>query len=477
MSALAQNINNQVSSESVTAISATARVDYILRFSKQAVLVVDDDISISSDVGRQFLSNLTSEQNAAYVTMSSKLNDVQVRCRLIEQLFGNILFDPEQSIAVSIINIVKQQQQPVTIVIDNGDYLSLQILHELTQLAEIAKKANYQISVLLLATRKLAQLVYQNQVLFEKKLTILSAENGQLVPLNAKEFKVDSSLFSITPFKKWFAFFTVLSVLSAAVIYYLYQQDSLSFSQLNSVPIEAIDTNSASLAKATAPKFVSEVLETNIEHFASSKDVLLALTALGTEQNTKEKAPVKAQPIDILGALQLDTAVELPVNTGESQRDTVSEKTHTTNTPTAQHTDELKVTPILQLSKNEAVSQALADKITKPQVIKASKFLDRTQGFVIQIAAFSQQQVLAEFIAEYPSLSFEQYQKNVNGSVMTIVTTGIFDTQAVAEQVIVTLPNTIKQRSPMIKDISVINQEINEFKLSQSKGNNVTIAN
>ncbi len=49
MSALAQNKVSQAQSESVTTISAAARVDYILRFSKQAIMVIDDDISLCSD--------------------------------------------------------------------------------------------------------------------------------------------------------------------------------------------------------------------------------------------------------------------------------------------------------------------------------------------------------------------------------------------------------------------------------------------
>eukprot|EP00487_Bulimina_marginata_P005083 TRINITY_DN22483_c0_g1_i1.p1 TRINITY_DN22483_c0_g1~~TRINITY_DN22483_c0_g1_i1.p1 ORF type:complete len:129 (-),score=51.78 TRINITY_DN22483_c0_g1_i1:2-388(-) len=90
---------------SVTGISVIARVDYNLRFTKQAVLVVGDDASEYSQLASQYLSKplpthqVNSKANAqhynvAFVAASSKINDIQMRCRLVEQLFANTLFDP-----------------------------------------------------------------------------------------------------------------------------------------------------------------------------------------------------------------------------------------------------------------------------------------------------------------------------------------------------------------------------------------------
>ena len=92
---------------STKAISVIARIDYIQRFSKQMTVVVDKNPIIYSKVARQYLANISQESsnqeiNVAFVAASSKINDIQMRCRLIEQLFANTLFDPEQSLAVSI---------------------------------------------------------------------------------------------------------------------------------------------------------------------------------------------------------------------------------------------------------------------------------------------------------------------------------------------------------------------------------------
>ena len=126
----------------LTNISVNARIDYILRFSKHLVIVTGEESVDYSPVTSQFLANLNSAHNAAFIAASAQLHDIQIRSRLIEQLFTNVLFDPEQPLAVSLINLVKTKPQKVSIAIEHGQYLSIQILHELTQLAEIAKKSN-----------------------------------------------------------------------------------------------------------------------------------------------------------------------------------------------------------------------------------------------------------------------------------------------------------------------------------------------
>ena len=73
---------------STTAISVIARIDYIQRFSKQMTVVVDKNAAVYSKVARQYLANISQESssqemNVAFVSASSKINDIQMRCRLI----------------------------------------------------------------------------------------------------------------------------------------------------------------------------------------------------------------------------------------------------------------------------------------------------------------------------------------------------------------------------------------------------------
>ncbi|GLX78832.1 hypothetical protein tinsulaeT_21720 [Thalassotalea insulae] len=476
MSALAQNITNQASSESVTAISATARVDYILRFSKQAILVVDNDIAVSSSVGSQYLANLSNEQNAAYITMSAKLNDLQVRCRIIEQLFGNILFDPEQSVAVSIINLVKADKQAVTIVVDNAHYLSLQLCHELTQLAEIAKKSDYQINVLMLANSQVGQVLSQNYGLFQKKLSILSAQTGQLVSISDQMFKGQSDFFTFTPFKKWLVFFLLLSSMSAAVVYSLYQRDSLGFSKVATDNSSVLVKAETKVVKEQGTQFVTDVaMDNNL--LANNNDIYKALQQTETDLLVPAIAPSKAMPLDILGALQPHQKIMLD---SDSDKQAVEKQTEQ-KTAQSQHEPVLANVEAITKQPDTSITEQVVSDNAQPNVNSEPEsepgYQDQQQGFAIQIGAFSQEQVLAEFISQFSNVTFYQYQRLLADAEVTIVTSEYYPTREQAERALNSLPLGIQQRSPWIKTISAINSEISEFQLSQSEKNQVTIPN
>ena len=128
----------------VADINVTSRIDYTLRFTKQAVLVVGEHTEDYSQVAREYLIALSNQEsaqiNTAFISASSKLNNIQIRCRLIEQLFTNTLFDPEQSLAQSVLRLAQQQSDVISIIIEHAQSLSLQIKYELCQLVLAAKK-------------------------------------------------------------------------------------------------------------------------------------------------------------------------------------------------------------------------------------------------------------------------------------------------------------------------------------------------
>jgi len=471
MSALAQSKINQTQSSSVTTISAAARVDYILRFSKQAVMVIDDDISLCSEVGTQFLANLSDEQNAAYISVSAKLNNLQVRCRIIEQLFGNVLFDPEQSVAVSLINLVKQSNQAVTIVIDNAHYLSLQLLHELSQLAEIAKKADYQINVLMLALPEVGTTIRQHQSLFTKKLSIVSAQTGQLISHNAKIFRTQSSLFIMTPFKKWLLFMITIVSLSAALLVSLYQRDVFSFSKV--LASSSIDQNMNIQSQTFATDTLLEKgLIDNTNNMAVAEDIYKALAGNNVVDKTTEILIENAQPQEIMLALQLSEYQGVKSQNIVTIDESNNVDKTLINIPSTKDTIELqKASEQATLEKQniEEVSQHL---IPERKVVN---YLNQTEGYVIQISGFTQKHVLEEFIADYPRIKFHQYKRMVNNREMTILTSDYFQTRKQAELGLNDLPLSIRERSPWIKSISLINDEINQFQDSQSRVNKVTI--
>ena len=508
MSSLAQALETPTQPESVTTISAIARVDYILRFSKQAVMVVDEQIALCSSVGSQFLSNLSPDHNAAYITMSAKLNDLQVRCRIIEQLFGNTLFDPEQSVAVSLINLAKKHQQPVSIVIDNSQLLSLQLTHELCQLAEVAKKSDHQISILMLSTPQGGLKVCQNQSLFHKKLAIISAQTGQLISHNAKQFKPPRNYFAITPMKKWLAFFVVLALIASGSVYLLFKRDVFSFS----VAINNL-TDTTKTSKGNSGKIIDTFVQVNkdvvipTQSQATTNDIFKSLIAPSlVKQNIEVKVPEAADPVDIINAIEAFTQSDNEIVNNSSA---IIEITPTTDQPltsiksaaekyTDIVTEEESVDGEISLSDEQVVktteidiSEGVGPEISTQSLFNAEEvqlensqpisstenilYQGQEQGFVIQIAGFTQPSVLAEFLADYQEQIFFQYKRLVNNKEMTILTSQYYQNRQQAEQAITLLPKALLERSPWIKAISTINDEINVFQRSQSVENQVTI--
>ena len=203
MSALTQNIDISNDITSVTKISAQARIDYILRFSKQAILVIDESVEQNATISNQLLASLPEQHNVAYVALSSQFNNIQIRCRVIEQLYTGELFDPEISLAVSVINLAKKSQQSISIVLDSAQHLSLQVMHELTQLALIAKKANLVVNVVMFGSLQSGRNVAVNKSLFDNKLSLLSSQSGQLLSTTSAIFKKSRTTWVLTKRNKW----------------------------------------------------------------------------------------------------------------------------------------------------------------------------------------------------------------------------------------------------------------------------------
>jgi DamX protein len=472
MSALAHAIESNAP-QSVTTISANARVDYILRFSKHAVLVVDQDENVYSQVASQFLGSLTNEHNAAFIAVSPKLNDIQIRCRIVEQLFVDTLFDPEQSLAVSLINLAKQDKQLIDIVIEHTQYLSLQILHELCQLTDIAKKANYPISVLMLGTPQTGTLIANNKSLFNKKISILSGQTGQLLALNANVFKVKSPFFKLTRTVKWSMFFTAFVLSLLLLGYWLFQQDAFSLKTKLGLQSATLGANSFVTEDKKSIKAVISL--------AKPADIFQSLMAIKPE-NIDAKIPEVANPIDIVSAISaFQQSVEIggttktaPINERpkrfESFLDskTVIEKVADSTTKT-NDSILLASTPVLTVSALDRVKELAITNINDIESVRIDNdyYTDAKTGFVIQIAGFTRLSVYQQFLPDFTSINVKRYHRLLNQQPMLVMTSEIYSTRLSAEQAITLLPTTIMSHQPWIKSVEAINSEISSFQRSQ----------
>lgn len=449
MSALAKNITVPNDNTSVTKISASARIDYILRFSKQAILVIDESATQDTFISGQFLASLPEEHNAAYISLSGQFNNIQIRCRIIEQLYSGELFDPEISLAVSVTNLSKHSKQPITIALDNAQHLSLQLFHELSQLALIAKKANLVINIVMFGSALAGKTIADNKNLFDNKLTILSAQSGQLLAINSPLFKVKASPWILITQNKWLvgvlAFLLSLSVMVLALL----QQDSFNFS--NTLPTSYQDDKRLIKVLTSPQKMVIEN-QNSTDH---------EMTGQAAQEKTEQQSALPQEIFTLLIAPPETKPVVTQIQPA-SASDIFSVMTKNLSTiDAAEQKSEITKTapePDLTLSKQNPIVQPL--KINH-------HYFAESEGYVIQLAIVSDLNLPTDYLSELESLEYYIYQRILNNKSVMVITSESYPDKATAQLALTELPASILQRQPWIKSIKHINSEINVFLDSQ----------
>ncbi len=448
MSALMNSIGLSDDNTSVTKISANARIDYILRFSKQAILVIDESVEQSAQITNQFIATIPEQHNAAYISLSNQFSDIQVRCRIIEQLSAGELFDPEVSLAVSIINLAKKPQQAISIVLDNSQHLSLQILHEVSQLTAIAKKANLVINVIMFGSLQAGIKVQANKNLFHNKLTMLSAQSGQLISTNSTIFQRPKVKWYSIKLNKWLlSAFVLLFGLAAAVIMLL-QQDSFNFTPLPKVQKSDETTLNAALTEPQHTVLNKEV-DINIA-VANPSDIYSSLLVDKTQKNAVQLTadPAPATPNDIMLAM-----TSLPAR----------------NKSSTNNDSEITVDIVQEQQTTVSSTSATDAALLKETSIKlaANYYLSQNSGFVIQIAAFDDIELANDYMMSLAKINSHVYQRLLNSNTNFVITSSIYADKLSAKQALLALPESIIARQPWIKSLKLVKREINAFQDSQ----------
>ncbi len=459
----------------VSGISVTTRIDYNLRFTKQAVLVVANDAEQYSQLASQFLVSLSSghpeedtkQINVAFVSASIKLNDIQIRCRLIEQLFMNTLFDPEQSLAASILKLAKAHGEDISIVVDHAHGLSLQVKYELSQLVSLAKKHKLVINVVLFGLTEAAQQLSTNKALFKNKMTIIDAETGQVLSFDDNKFQLEKPQIALTIWHK-LSLLMVLFVLVGILIWgYQLLTSELSKQELeeNSItvstkPIKTVfqptqlkESSNEQVARLLQKKKKNRTLKDEIKlkdnKIASSEEINLAILALPIVNEVKK---IPAQANDVLRALSSKQST--PVLKGERYSvndDTVRQSTsHVEGTVVKAQkiSNQVVIENLAQINHNYFQNQAVVHE----------------QGYVIQIAGFTEHALWRRFIEHHGSENLYSYQKLHEEKTFIVVTSKVYPNKSLAQAAIRSLPASLGVRKPWLKDISSLINEINTFK-------------
>lgn len=441
----------QLNSEpAVTSISVSARIDYIQRFSKQAVLVIDNDVEIYTQASRQFLISLSKEKtdheaNVAFVSASAKLNDIQMRCRLIEQLFASTLFDPEKSLAVSILQLSKQNKESITIVVEHAHALSLQIKYELCQLVDVANKTHNKINVVLFGQEQAAQEVSVNKSIFNNKLAIIDARSGQLFALDNTKFKNENRIFTTKFWQKLMLATIAITTLVGLSWFVLIEFDNFTLYEL---PLT--DTAAIGQALINNDSSINTLqLEVKTAEQANANDIHAALLGnITLVAKTKDKP---ALATDILQALALDEVAEPKILVAEQvisdPEADLSIQAITKHVP-------------LDLIQNEQVNELINTNL--PIKLTPNYYLNSSTGYVVQIVGFSDMILLSRFIEKYPSIEYYSYQKMLNNQLFIVLTTKVYDSKEQARSELQLLPQAIIEKGVWVKDLSIIKTEITD---------------
>lgn len=443
------------------AISVTSRIDYNLRFAKQAVLVVGNDSEQYSELASQFLVSLSNVKpsvdpldtennhiNVAFVAASSKLNDIQIRCRLIEQLFVNTLFDPEQSLAVSVLRFAKQHGESISIVIDHAHALSLQVKYELCQLVSLAKKSKLTINVVLFGLTEAAQQLAINKSLFKNKMAVIDAESGQVISLDDKKMMLTSST-SPLPFWQKVSLASAIVIIGVVLTWvYLLIADDVNKQAFNikeqtvlesntSQNLALLNLNDTSNSNNTRPmqkKQKATLFEPSVAASKSSDIV----------QATSEEINQALMTIQLVNPIK-----EIPAEVG----DVLQALAVTDNKIDAN---------VINIASKEIANQNPLVEITNNYYQTKAK--EYENGYVVQIAGFSDERLLKRFLSLYPEENLYSYQKQLKGKNFTVVTSKVFSNKSEARATIQLLPLQLVERKPWVKSISSVINEINTFK-------------
>jgi DamX protein len=336
-----------------------------------------------------------------------------------------VLFDPEQSLAVSLVNLIKTSPQKISIAIEHGQNLSIQILHELTQLAEIAKRAQLTINVLVSGNYVLGHKLSENSILFKNKLSIIAAESGQLVPLKSPLFKQKRQWFNSLKKAKWLIISLVtilfLALAGVVVVERLYETKLKVKTQVTNQP--------------SAPVFVA-----------------------ANKLKTADAASAPATHSDILNALSLSEAPEIQL---ADNNDVLSALTLAES-----------IQPIQTITSANKMPSKLADEVLLIEQHEAKDVINiyqsMTNGFVIQFAAFSEQKVKNDFLKQYSNLEYASYFRLIDGVEFEVLTSVPYGTRLEVEQAKASLPESLQALKIWIKSLDAIKSEIKHYQSSQS---------
>ena len=418
------NLNTVVKNlrEEQEEMSAVSRINYLFKFTQQSILVVDETSDFGA-VGRQYLGELE-DANAALVAVSQKMTDIQLRCRIIEQLAPNTIFDPEKSLADTVVNLLEINAQPLSIVIENAQHLSDTMINELLCFPRQFKslRPSSHCDLLFVGNAEAHQRCHNIENSNGFDLVSISADTGKLFVAN--------TVNKTEPHTKKISFVSVfvvlLTLLIAASVFMLIQTS------------DSKKSNGSSLAQ------LKKTSGNNKAEFNTGLEPRVKLTPL-----VNIGYPLSATNTEIYDALVANGANETPKDNGTAASEQRLSKQEDNNRSSQRKSEE-----------NTTKIDVSNGTINNPYRF----ILESNEGVVIQFASLSNLKAVEQFIDSIKStIALSWYPKLISGQRYYVVVSSVYKDRGVARKALNKLPTNIRSQGLWLKDVKSAKLELSEY--------------
>jgi len=312
----------------------------------------------------------------------------------------------------------------------------------------LAKKSKLTINVVLFGLTEAAQQLAINKSLFKNKMAVIDAESGQVISLDDKKMMLTSST-SPLPFWQKVSLASAIVIIGVVLtwVYLLIADD---------VNKQAFDIKEQTVLESHTSRDLFLPISNDIPGNENTRTMQKKQKATLFEPSvaaSKSSDIVQATSEEINQALMTIQLVnpikEIPAEVGDVlQALAVTDNKIDANDINIASKEIANQNPLVEISNNYYKTKAK----------------EYENGYVVQIAGFSDERLLKRFLSLYPEENLYSYQKQLKGKNFTVVTSKVFSNKSEARATIQLLPLQLVERKPWVKSISSVINEINTFK-------------
>ncbi|MUH73132.1 AAA family ATPase [Psychrosphaera haliotis] len=481
--------------------------------SRTGIVAMEGTVGIGkTSMLEELLTSALPNANKCYLTAVSSINDIQVRSRIIEQLFGNVLFDPEKPMLNAFLEFGGNTE--LMIAIDNGHHLSGQIIGEILQVVAEFKKQSRVISILFTFDKQISNTIgsitsalisvmpipkfseKESYILIKQSFDDVPSpdtakvkrwiENAQGNPIQLLAFDTQDALKLAKPvamnIKLWVSNLVVASLLLALGVYmyrlYFTEEQSLPKTIKEKTIKPTVEPMVSDWSSAKVKEHVVKVKQTQMpeDNTASSSDILEALNNAMEPQKEVEAVTANIEAVTANIEPAAETLESVPnVNKqslpAEIAKEAISEPV--VNLPEGPPSEkEISLAPSEAKFGLESESELNLPSSIAPLTVAGYRVNNQqmlslpSNKFVLQLTAVSQESTLETYLIEkrLDAKLTRIYKISRNNSDWLVVTYGLFDTIASARE---TAKNI--DQNAWAKSTEAIQQQIKSYNESLSQ--------